>query len=76
MNVINALTSLVLYVKLAKKWPKLVKVWSEVDRKMNQVYGYPKNLDQRIAVATCAIFVAAIGKSVEIFKILLITSFR
>lgn len=62
INQINAFTCMILYLRLAKKWPKFSRLWDEVDRKMSKVYGYPKNLDFRIRLLSIIALILSFGR--------------
>ncbi|KAJ8918493.1 hypothetical protein NQ315_008191 [Exocentrus adspersus] len=46
----GALVTLILYLRLARSWSKLILLWCRVDRMMNSVYDYPKSLNKRLYI--------------------------
>lgn len=55
------LSILVAYFYLARKWPKLMKRWHEVDLSMERAYNYPSSLNVRFKVIATTAFVATAG---------------
>lgn len=54
------LLNLVVYLRLASKWSKLMQNWCEVDAAMQKAYIYPPNLDYRFKIMV-AIYIAIIA---------------
>ncbi|XP_050309714.1 gustatory receptor for sugar taste 64f-like [Anthonomus grandis grandis] len=49
----GSLVTMILYLRLAMQWSKLMKSWCNIDKLMHINYGYPKCLDKRINIFTC-----------------------
>lgn len=49
------------YFYLARKWPKFMKKWHEVDLSMQRAYNFPSNLNARFKIITTIAFTAAAG---------------
>ncbi|XP_056631520.1 gustatory receptor for sugar taste 64e-like [Diorhabda sublineata] len=45
---IGGIATLLLYLQLSIRWPKLIKTWCQMDKIMNKRYGYPVSLDLRL----------------------------
>lgn len=54
---------MVVFLLLARQWPKLMEEWSEVDRIMERNYGYPKYLDRRLKITAFVLIALAVGKT-------------
>lgn len=61
MFYINWTTSVLVFLLLSRKWPKLMKEWVKVDEIMQKNYGYPANLDKRLKITAMVVMVFAIG---------------
>nr|AUF73061.1 gustatory receptor [Anoplophora chinensis] len=57
----SALVTLILYVNLARSWPKLMTLWCRIDKIMNNSYGYPKSLNRRFRIVSATYSILALG---------------
>jgi hypothetical protein len=55
-------TNSVLLLRLATKWPDLMKEWNRNDKIMNKIYGHPKYLKLLITIVTIFFLVLSTGK--------------
>lgn len=58
---INWTITVIVFLLLARKWPKLLHEWSEVDAAMRKNYGYPINLDRRLRITAFVLILLAAG---------------
>ncbi|KAJ8940979.1 hypothetical protein NQ318_011712 [Aromia moschata] len=54
---LGALATLILYLRLATSWSKLILLWCRMDKVMNNVYGYPKGLDKRLRIVSATFLI-------------------
>ncbi|CAH1141696.1 unnamed protein product [Phyllotreta striolata] len=48
----GTIVTLILYLRLARKWPNFAKCWCRMDKIMARNYNYPKKLDKRLRICT------------------------
>lgn len=58
---INWTIAVIVFLLLARKWPKLIDEWSDVDLAMETNYGYPVNLDRRLRITAFVLILLATG---------------
>lgn len=56
---VSALT-VAIFLDVARKWPDLMKKWSEVDKTLAD-YGFPANLERKLKIIAVIVMTAAIG---------------
>jgi len=54
----------ILFIHLAREWPKVMAKWELMEREMDQ-YGYPPNTNLKFKILTSIIMVLAISKNVK-----------
>lgn len=51
----------IMFLQLAKRWPRLIKEWTIVETAMDTCYGWPKYYDLRIKTLTIIVFLLTTG---------------
>lgn len=46
---------MIVFLRLARKWPRLMNEWAKVDEIMERNYGYPRSLDKRLRLTAAVI---------------------
>lgn len=69
----GTLSTVILYLQLAKNWPKLLKNWCTLDKLMNIKYGYPKGMDMQIKLLMGVFVTLSLGTVVIYTKKLIIS---
>lgn len=59
----GTLLTVVLYLQLAKCWPKLLKSWCTLDKIMNIKYGYPEGMDLQIKLLMGVFLTLSLGSN-------------
>lgn len=59
---LSAITKIVLFLRLARIWPKLIMEWTKIDAAMEKNYGYPKKLDRKLKWTCFFVIITATGR--------------
>ncbi|KYB27366.1 hypothetical protein TcasGA2_TC031155 [Tribolium castaneum] len=58
----TAFLSLVFFLQLARKWPRLIQKWCHLDEKFNVTYSYPKYLKLQLTLVTSIYLLIVFGE--------------